>query len=135
MEDSAPITGSPTIDRAIHCVTGNATNPDLLGPRPATTTSRAMLDFEAAETPSSDAQLQLLIRERSSLQNTVSKLEATVQRAMDDIEAKDQEISALKNDKSQHQQISKLQQQQRHRRDRMGHSARRNRSSVRVYFF
>ena len=100
MEDSAPITGSPTIDRAIHWVTGNATNSDLLGSRQTTTTSRAMLDFEAAETPSDDGQLQLLIRERCSLQDTVSKLEATVQRAMTDIEAKDQEILALKNDKS-----------------------------------
>ena len=90
MEDSAPITGSPTIDRAIHWVTGNATNSDLLGSRQTTTTSRAMLDFEAAETPSDDGQLQLLIRERCSLQDTVSKLEATVHRAMTYIERKDQ---------------------------------------------
>ena len=47
-----------------------------------------MLDFEAAETPN-DPQLHLLIRERSDLKDTVTKLEATVQRALIDIEDKD----------------------------------------------
>ena len=97
MSDGATITGSPTIDRAIHWMAGNATTSDLIGHGESTTTTRAMLDFEAAETPN-DPQLHLLIRERSDLKDTVTKLEATVQRALIDIEDKDQEISALKND-------------------------------------
>ena len=100
MSDGATITGSPTIDRAIHWMAGNATTSNILASGQVSTDTRTILDFDAVETPAGDSQQHLLIRERSELQNTVAKLEATVQRAMADIDAKDEEISALKNTSS-----------------------------------
>ena len=89
-DGAASITGSPTIDRAIHWMSGNA---EILDTRQATTETRTFLDFDA-ETPAPPE--ALLLSQRSELQNTVAQLEATVQRAMADNEAKDRELSALK---------------------------------------
>ena len=89
-DGAAKPTGSPTIDRAIERRTAAER---LLAAEQHTTETRAYLGFDA-ETPA--PQEALLLRERSELQNTVLRLEATAQRAMADNEATNRELSALK---------------------------------------
>ena len=87
MSDGASITGSPTIDRAIHWMSGNATTSQ-------TNEARTRLDFDAAETPAPDQ--ALLLRQHAVEANkTLAELEATVQRALLNNEAKDQDSSDI----------------------------------------
>ena len=87
MSDGASITGSPTIDRAIHWMSGNATTSQ-------TNEARTRLDFDAAETPAPDQ--ALLLRQHAVEANkTLAELEATVQRALLNNKAKDQKSSDI----------------------------------------
>ena len=99
MSDGASITGSPTIDQAIHWMSGS-TMASL------TNEARSRLDFAAAETPAPHEAL-LLRQHAAEANNTIAELEATVQRALLETEAKDQQISALQSTAAppQHDQL------------------------------
>ena len=99
MSDGASITGSPTIDQAIHWMSGNTMTS-------LTNEARSRLDFDAAETPAPHEAL-LLRQHAAEANNTIAELEATVQRALLETEAKNQQISALQGTAAppQHDQI------------------------------